>query len=77
MWERERQREGRKDISHNMSLTSREPADPRLCTYMAMLIEFVVGEFHLFKRHHLFEELLTSKGGVWMHIEPGKSVGEL
>lgn len=68
--------EGR-EKGYFMSVASRGTCRCRLCTYMAMLIEFVVREFHLFKRHHLFEELLASKGGVWMHIESKKRIGEL
>lgn len=70
MEERERQRE--EERGYFTSLHLREPADPRLRTYMAMLIQFIVSELHLFKRHHLFEELLASKGGVWMHVEPAE-----
>lgn len=46
---------------------------PRRCTYVAVLVQFVVGEFHLFKRHHLFEELLTRERRVWVHVQPERS----
>lgn len=44
--------------------------DARPSTYVAILVHVVVGQFRLLEANHLFSQLLSCKGRIWVQIEP-------
>ena len=36
---------------------------------MSMLVQFIVGKFDLFEGNHLFQQLLSGKGGVGVDVQ--------